>query len=271
MDQESDIYTYGLLRSWQVGIISRWDYFQGYWFHRIWLVFGISLILVAYFHHAPIDALTPFNKHQDDLHSLFAKPQVSVSFYWQYGHCFSSDRKNAYDPCVVHCHSGLFISILIFRFRNWQVSGNDRFFFFLDGCCIMEQKDLCAKKAANRLPFQKYLIFLFCRLCIAGQCFKIEAQGESQGVVKRVLLVAAGNQVAEVQSETLYFKPSPRVKNWRPPLVGSSKKKPPRTANWLLYQYSSPVPMVISLSSSLKPLGASLKELNTPLTGLSSL
>lgn len=61
-------------------ILAGWDYFQGYWFHRICLlVFGISLILVAYFHHAPIDALTPFNKHQDDLHSLFATT-TGISF-----------------------------------------------------------------------------------------------------------------------------------------------------------------------------------------------
>ncbi|MCB0703636.1 MAG: hypothetical protein KDC55_13090, partial [Ignavibacteriae bacterium] len=31
------------------------------------------------FHHAPIDALTPFNKHQDDLHSLFATT-TGISF-----------------------------------------------------------------------------------------------------------------------------------------------------------------------------------------------
>ena len=91
-------------------ILAGWDYFQGYWFHRICLlVFGISLILVAYFHHAPIDALTPFNKHQDDLHSLFATTTGISFILLAICTAFSSDRKNAYDPCVVHCHSCLFI------------------------------------------------------------------------------------------------------------------------------------------------------------------
>lgn len=54
-------------------IFDGWKFLNGYWFHRIVLtVFGISLILAAYFQHAPIGPGITFSVEEDSLHSLFS-------------------------------------------------------------------------------------------------------------------------------------------------------------------------------------------------------
>jgi hypothetical membrane protein len=50
-----------------------WLHYRNYWFHRIVLVcFGGSLILTAFFSHAPIDISLQFNEWEDQMHSVFA-------------------------------------------------------------------------------------------------------------------------------------------------------------------------------------------------------
>jgi hypothetical membrane protein len=50
-----------------------WKVYKGYLLHRILLAsFGISLILVAQYQHAPIDAAIEYDQPEDMLHSLFS-------------------------------------------------------------------------------------------------------------------------------------------------------------------------------------------------------
>ena len=50
-----------------------WVHYEGFWFQRILLlIFGISLILVAIYSHAPITEGLAYSIKSDNLHSLFA-------------------------------------------------------------------------------------------------------------------------------------------------------------------------------------------------------
>ncbi|MCB0497400.1 MAG: DUF998 domain-containing protein [Cyclobacteriaceae bacterium] len=54
-------------------ILSGWKILKGYTFHRVVLVlFGLSLVLAAIFHHAPVNTNLEYDLQQDWLHSVFA-------------------------------------------------------------------------------------------------------------------------------------------------------------------------------------------------------
>lgn len=54
-------------------IIDGWMRLSNYWLHKVVLtIFGISLVLTAFFQHAPIVPEVEFNVLEDDLHSKFA-------------------------------------------------------------------------------------------------------------------------------------------------------------------------------------------------------
>ena len=54
-------------------ILSGWKYLEGFSLHRaLLLFFGISLILSAFFHPAPIGMNSGFDLYQDHMHSVFA-------------------------------------------------------------------------------------------------------------------------------------------------------------------------------------------------------
>ena len=54
-------------------IVDGWVRLSNYWLHKVVLtIFGISLILTAFFQHAPIVQGITFNELEDDLHSKFA-------------------------------------------------------------------------------------------------------------------------------------------------------------------------------------------------------
>ena len=54
-------------------VIAGWNRLKGYMFHRLFLLlFGISLILTAFFNHAPINPHIQFNPEEDGWHSYFA-------------------------------------------------------------------------------------------------------------------------------------------------------------------------------------------------------
>ncbi len=54
-------------------ICAGWPHYEGYWIQKsMLLIFGISLVLVAFFSHAPIDTSLNYNVQEDKLHSLFA-------------------------------------------------------------------------------------------------------------------------------------------------------------------------------------------------------
>jgi len=54
-------------------IVDSWKRLSNYWLHKVVLtIFGISLILTAFFQHAPIVPGVLFSELEDDLHSKFA-------------------------------------------------------------------------------------------------------------------------------------------------------------------------------------------------------
>ena len=54
-------------------IVSGWNFYKRFWFHRIILVvFGISLVFAAYYQHGPIDTGVKYDINEDKLHSLFS-------------------------------------------------------------------------------------------------------------------------------------------------------------------------------------------------------
>lgn len=54
-------------------ILEAWLHLGNFWFHKIVLsIFGVSLIFVGIFHHAPIAEGVSFDVRQDNLHSIFA-------------------------------------------------------------------------------------------------------------------------------------------------------------------------------------------------------
>ncbi len=54
-------------------LIDGWPRLSGLWFHRIALcVFGVALVCVAIFQHAPVPADVAFSAREDELHSLFS-------------------------------------------------------------------------------------------------------------------------------------------------------------------------------------------------------
>lgn len=61
-------------------VLKVWRDLGDYWVQKILLtIFGIGLILVAVFGHAPIMTDTPYNLQEDALHSLFAS-MIGFSF-----------------------------------------------------------------------------------------------------------------------------------------------------------------------------------------------
>ena len=54
-------------------VISGWGFFKGFVFHRVFLVlFGVSIVLSAFFNHAPVNPAIPYNISEDGWHKYFA-------------------------------------------------------------------------------------------------------------------------------------------------------------------------------------------------------
>ncbi len=54
-------------------MVDGWIHLSKYWLHKaVIIIFGSSLFLTAFFHHAPIVPDLPFNELEDTLHSTFA-------------------------------------------------------------------------------------------------------------------------------------------------------------------------------------------------------
>lgn len=61
-------------------IVDGWTYLRKYWFQvTVLSVFGVGLILTAFYRHAPIIDGVTYNIRQDQLHSIFAS-MVGLSF-----------------------------------------------------------------------------------------------------------------------------------------------------------------------------------------------
>jgi hypothetical membrane protein len=102
-----------------------WLHYEGFWFQRILiLIFGISLVLVAIYSHAPITEGLTFNKKYDKLHSLFASTTgfsftvlaISTAF-------FKEGKSEMILPIMIGVLATI-LSLLIFKVENltgiWQ-------------------------------------------------------------------------------------------------------------------------------------------------------
>jgi len=53
-------------------VIAGWGYFEGFMLHRIVLIlFGISIVLIAFFNHAPVNPDIQYNIREDEWHAYF--------------------------------------------------------------------------------------------------------------------------------------------------------------------------------------------------------
>jgi hypothetical membrane protein len=58
-------------------VIAGWRFFDGFVFHRIILIlFGVSLALMAFFNHAPVNPEVQYNLREDGWHAYFAGTAV---------------------------------------------------------------------------------------------------------------------------------------------------------------------------------------------------
>jgi len=54
-------------------VISGWGFYKGFVFHRVILVlFGVSIVLSAFFNHAPVNPEIQYNINEDGWHKYFA-------------------------------------------------------------------------------------------------------------------------------------------------------------------------------------------------------
>jgi uncharacterized membrane protein YhaH (DUF805 family) len=54
-------------------LLEAWLRLKDFWLHKLLLTaFGAGLIMTAFFHHAPIAEVIPFNPLEDTVHSFFA-------------------------------------------------------------------------------------------------------------------------------------------------------------------------------------------------------
>jgi len=54
-------------------ILEAWLHLRNFWFQKVILtIFGLGLIFIAFFQHAPITGSIPFNSLEDEIHSFFA-------------------------------------------------------------------------------------------------------------------------------------------------------------------------------------------------------
>ena len=106
-------------------IVDGWRCLSKYWLHKVVLtIFGISLVLTAFFRHAPIAPDVLFNELEDDLHSKFATI-VGFSFiFFTIASAFIESTKARRLIAVGSAVISSILSILIFNVPDlagvWQ-------------------------------------------------------------------------------------------------------------------------------------------------------
>jgi hypothetical membrane protein len=108
-----------------VSVTDGWRRLSGYWLHRMVLaVFGISLFMTAFFHHAPIVSGVPFSQLEDDLHSGFASAAGFAFTVFAIASAFIEPTRLRRIMAVAIGVSATLLSILIFRVPDlagiWQ-------------------------------------------------------------------------------------------------------------------------------------------------------
>ena len=106
-------------------IVDGWRQLSNYWLHKgVLTIFGISLILTAFFQHAPIVSGLVFNDLEDDLHSKFATI-VGFSFtFFTFASAFIESTKKRKLTAACIGIIAMLLSMLIFNLEEfagiWQ-------------------------------------------------------------------------------------------------------------------------------------------------------
>lgn len=106
-------------------IADSWKRLSNYWLHKVVLtIFGISLVLTAFFQHAPIVPGVVFSELEDDWHSKFATiTGFSFTFFAIASAFIKSTRKRKIIAACIGIIA-IFLSMLIFNVAElagiWQ-------------------------------------------------------------------------------------------------------------------------------------------------------
>ncbi len=97
-------------------IVDGWMRLSNYWLHKVVLtIFGISLVLTAFFQHAPIIPEVEFNMLEDDLHSKFATITGFSFTFFTLAAAFIETTKRRRVIAIGMGIIAIFLSILIFN------------------------------------------------------------------------------------------------------------------------------------------------------------
>jgi len=106
-------------------IVDSWKRLSNYWLHKVVIIiFGISLILTAFFQHAPIVSGEVFSDLEDDLHSKFATITGFFFTFFAFASAFieSTKKRKIIAACIGII--AIFLSMLIFNVTElagvWQ-------------------------------------------------------------------------------------------------------------------------------------------------------
>jgi hypothetical membrane protein len=94
-------------------VISGWASFEGFTLHRILLVlFGISLSLIAFFRHAPLNPDIPYNITETGIHAYFACTALISFIVLSIATGFIMDRQHQRLLAVTAGLSAILLSVL---------------------------------------------------------------------------------------------------------------------------------------------------------------
>jgi hypothetical protein len=112
-------------------VISGWDFFKGFVFQRaILLLFGLSIVLSAFFNHAPVNPAIPYNISEDGWHKYFS------------------------------CITWIFFVILAFSTALMHKKQTDRSLAFMAGISAVSLS-LLSSEAAQTAGIWQRLLFIF--------------------------------------------------------------------------------------------------------------
>jgi hypothetical membrane protein len=123
-------------------VYAGWSHFDGYWMQRILLlIFGISLMLVAFFNHKPIDSSLDYSMDEDKLHSLFAAVTGFSFTILAISTGFIKDDKSKMILPIVIGIVATFLSLLMFKLDNYSGIWQRLMFIITFGWMIYEFKE----------------------------------------------------------------------------------------------------------------------------------
>jgi hypothetical membrane protein len=118
-----------------------WVHYEGFWFQRILLlIFGISLILVAIYNHAPITEGLTFSDKSDKLHSLFASTTGFSFTILAISTAFIKEEKPEMILPLAIAVLAIILSLLIFKVEGFMGIWQRLMFISTFGWMIYEFK-----------------------------------------------------------------------------------------------------------------------------------